>query len=144
MPVFHPWIIPPFVPEVPHPGRGLGRALPAEGEGIAFVYLIAIVVRVDMIFVVHPMGDARDEPLPHARAIPPDFQGMSILVPAIEVPDHRNTLRIGSPHGKGSPLHPVDAEEMGTELVVEMEMTALLEQIDVVVGKGRHVISHGR
>ena len=53
--------------------------------------------------------------------------------PAIEIAHDRDANGVGGPYGEERSFDAVDFDQMGAELVVEPEVTALFEQVDVVV-----------
>jgi hypothetical protein len=61
-------------------------------------------------------------------------------VPAVEVADDGDGGGVGGPDGEVGAVAAVDGEEVGAELVVEIEVVAFLEEVDVGVGEeGRAV-----
>ena len=56
-------------------------------------------------------------------------------MPLVEITDNRNPLCIWRPYGEVYPLYPIYGSQVGTELVVKLEMVSLFEEIDVVIGE---------
>ncbi len=136
----HPAPVLPWVAQVPDHRGGLGGLLPAEGEGIPLVHLVAAVAGDDAVFVKRPVAEARHKSLPDPRAVLPDPQGVAFGVPAVEVPHHRDPLGIGGPHGKEHPRLSPRIQDVGAKLLVEPKMGPLLEEVDVVVGEEADVV----
>ena len=50
-----------------------------------------------MILVQRALADAGDEPFPDARAVVTHGEMMAVLVPAVEIADHRDLCRVRRP-----------------------------------------------
>src|SRR5262249_5284519 len=64
--------------------------------------------------------------------------GMAAAVPEIEIADHTDALGIRDEHHKGHAGYAVERHRVRTELVVELEVIAFAQEIEIEVGQ------HGR
>src|SRR5579864_6665412 len=80
------------------------------------------------------MVGARDEAFPDTgRAA--RIEAVCLRIPFVEAADHRDRASIGSPYAEdGSGLTFV-SDKVGAHLVVNAVMTALIEEVEVVLGK---------
>ena len=56
---------------------------------------------------------------------------MTRSIPVVEVTDDRDRHRVGSPHRELDTLDAIDRSQMRAELLVELEMVAFVEEIEV-------------
>ena len=63
---------------------------------------------------------------------------MAGFVPAIEIADDENLLGVGRPYGELRAHCVAVGNDVGTELVVEPKVTALIKKVDIVVGEQIH------
>ena len=128
----HPLLVAPAVVQVPDDGGGPRRGLGVEAQGIGlFGAGGAADLRGDGVLVEGALAGAGDEALPDAGAVPARGQGMARGVPAVEVADHGDALGVGRPDGELRAVAAVDGQGMSAELVVELEVVAFFEEIDV-------------
>src|SRR5438874_1849733 len=109
--------------------------LGGEAEWIGLIDLITFVARPEPVFVERPLSDAGGEPFPDAG----DSGGperMNLRLPAVEVADHRNALRIGGPNGEARAAHSVLFPQVGAELFVRAEVAPFRPQVLVEIGQG--------
>src|SRR3954464_6353944 len=76
--------------------------------------------------VARPGADAREEELPDACTMAQTHR-MAARIPAVEIANHRDALRVGRPHGKTRPLHAIDRHHISAERLGEMEMPPFVE-----------------
>ena len=90
----------PVVGEVPHDGAGLGRQLRVERERVGLVDAVAAVARADVELVGR--GRAGRHRRRRTRCPEDSDRGerMRVGVPAVEVPDHGDVLRVRCPDGE--------------------------------------------
>ena len=96
--MLHPLAVAPGVVQVPHHGGGIGRALPAKGEGIALGDLIIATMRGNEIFVDSAVAESADESFPDAGAVIAETQRTAPRVPVVEIAHHRNRPGVRRPH----------------------------------------------
>ncbi len=140
VPLLHPLVVAPVVSEVPDEGGGAGRRLPGKREGIALVAAVAVVTGYDVILVQSAVADAGDEPFPDARAVVTDGELMAVVVPAVEVADHRDPGRVRRPDREERAVRFVDAHEVRAQLLVEPEMVPFLEEVDIMLRQQAHAV----
>src|SRR5580704_6214036 len=92
----HPLAVAPLVVEIPHHGGGAGRFFVPKAEGVGFVDMESVALRLDMAFVKRAFSHAGDEPFPDAGAAARRKQ-VGLGMPIVEAPDHRNLARVRSP-----------------------------------------------
>ena len=56
---------------------------------------------------------------------------MPTSIPSVEIPDHADALRIGSPEGKRGPIDALDHPWMGSQNLVGFQMFPLAQQIEI-------------
>src|SRR5262249_39200779 len=88
-----------------------------------------------------PLADAWDEPVPDARV---SFgpQRVGALVPTVEVPDHRDTLRIGRPDGKTGSFDTFERYGMRAQIFVDLDVDPFVGRITVVVRQQVDVVAN--
>ena len=89
----------------------------------------------DLVFVFVAGARAGHEDLPIAIAA--HAHGVAPSVPEIEVADDADALRIRRPHHESHALDAVQHQGMGAELVVEAQVIAFAEEIQVEIGQNR-------
>jgi hypothetical protein len=97
--------------------------------GVGFVDPIALIIGFHVILVNISLIDMGYERLPESRK--PRFHGIGRRAPAIEIPDDRNKLCIGSPHGKLDPALPIPLRKVGAESFVGALKGAFRKQIPI-------------
>ena len=89
----------------------------------------------DLVFVLVAGARAGDEDFPVAVAAHP--HGVAPAVPEIEIADHADAARVGREHHEGHAIDAFELHRMGAELVVELEMRALAEQMQIEIAEDR-------
>ena len=137
----HPVLVFPGVVQVPDDGGGAGRAFVGKGEGIGLVHPVAAVLGGDVVLVHGRPAQPGMKPsqMPDWR---PVRQGVAACVPAVEVADDPDLLRVRGPHGEVGPRHLRLLEHMGAQLVVQAVVIAFVKEVEVVVGQKRDVVPH--
>src|SRR5258706_8474459 len=74
------------------------------------------------------MADARNEALPDARLLA-GHELVRVSVPAVEIADDAHPLGVGSPDGERRALRIFG--DVGSELLVKVAVTALIEEVQV-------------
>ena len=69
---------------------------------------------------------------------------MAVGVPAVEVADDGDVVRVRRPDGEISPADAGDLHRVRAEFLVEPVMPALVEQVQVEVGKQRRLLRRHR
>src|SRR3972149_1225147 len=141
-PVPHPLPAPPLEPEAPHDGPGVRGGLPVEGEGVGLVEPVPVPAGDDVVLVGGPPHHPGDESLPDPGH-PLRPEGVGAFVPSVEAPRDIYVLGVGGPYGEVGTLLPVHGHEVGSQLFVQPEVASLVEEVQVLVGKKGHVVSHG-
>src|SRR5690606_5233465 len=139
----HPLVVAPGVGEVPDDGGGARRLLVAEPDGVRLLGAVAVVPGLDMVLVEVALADAGDEALPDpgAAARP---ERVRRAVPAVELAHDGDLFGVGRPDGEIGAGDAVDRELVRPEAAVEVEVAALVEEVDVVLGQQRHVVANRR
>ncbi len=132
-PARHPVGVAPLVVEVPDDRGGARRGLGEEAERVGLLGDGAADLRGDVVLVERALAEARDEALPDARAVPAGPEGMAAGRPAVEVADDGDALGVRRPDGELRPRTAAGLHEVGAELVVELEVVAFFEEVDVAV-----------
>ena len=120
---------------VDHDRGGLRPQLGREGDRIRFERQHRAVRPDDLVFVFVARARRRHEDFPEAVAAHP--HGMAAAIPEIEVADHADAPGVGGKHHEGDPGDSFEHQRMGAELVVEMQMRAFAEQIEIEIGQHR-------
>ena len=102
---------------------GRFAVLPIKGERIALQHRGAPAV-LHLEFVVRPLRHAGDENLPDA-AVHQLAHRVNAPVPAIEIADDTDALRIGRPDVKGRPLDAANIAHVRAEMFVEFLIWAV-------------------
>ena len=89
----------------------------------------------DLELVVVAGARPGHEDFPEAVAAHP--HGVAAAVPEIEVADHADALRSRREDREGDALDAVEHHRMGAELVVEAQMRAFAEQVQIEIGQDR-------
>src|SRR5262249_21604512 len=118
-----PAVVVPGVVQRPDDGGGLGRHLPPEGRGGGLVHAGAVVAGDDVVLVVGPPADARDEAFPDAR-VGARLQRLLGRGPAVEVAHDVDLLGAGGPYGEVGAGDAVHDARVGPELVVKAGVAA--------------------
>jgi len=88
----------------------------------------------DVELVNSALTEAGDEALPDARAAAWGHGG-GVGVPAIEIANDGDALGIGRPDGEPGAGTAVEGDEVGTHLLIEAVVAALVEKMEVHVGE---------
>src|ERR1700687_5271922 len=67
---------------------------------------------------------------------------MGVVIPCVEVSDHRDTGRVRRPYREERATRAFNGHEVGAELLVEAEMVPFLKQVDVVLRKKTDAMDH--
>src|SRR5205823_1228644 len=100
------------------------------------VGLVALVARADVILVLRPLADARDEAIPDPRALARG-ERMGVLVPAVEVADDVDALGVRRPDRVERAGDAVHRAGVRSELLVETVVRAFVEEVEVVLREER-------
>lgn len=103
-----------------------------RAKGSALSTLVALVSGYDVVFVVGPFANTRDETFPDPR-LPFRAEGMGVLLPAVEIPHDENPFGIRGPYGKRGPFDAAMADKVSTEFGVETKMTSFTKKMKVIV-----------
>src|SRR6476469_7049447 len=108
---------------------GLLAVLAKKGKRIAFQENRAT-SGADLKFVVRVFTDTGNEQFPNAAA-DQLAHGVNPAIPAIEIPNHTDALRVRRPDGEVNAVVVTELAEMRTELVVKAPMLAFGEKMNV-------------
>src|ERR1700736_3775106 len=137
-PGLDPFVIAPFeTVEVKHQGSGLDSMLPVETERITFQYQLAKGIS-HLKLVMGPFSHAWDEDFPNS-GFDPFSHRMTSAIPAVEIAYDADTLRIGTPDGKGCAWMSVDLGQVSAEFLVDVIVVALLKKVHVKFTKNRTI-----
>ena len=120
---------------IDHDRRGRGPLLGRERHRVGFQRQQLPVAADDLVFVFVAGARRRDEDFPVAVAAHP--HGVAAAVPEIEVADHADAPRVRREHHEGDAVDALMPHRMRAELVVELQMRAFAEQMQVHVGQDR-------
>ena len=120
---------------IDHDRRGRRPLLGAERHRIGLQRQQCAVRADDLVLVFVAGMRARHEDFPVAVAAHP--HGVAAAVPMVEVADHADAPRVRREHHEGHALDILVPGRMRAELVVELEMRAFAEQMQVHVGQDR-------
>jgi len=133
----HPRLVAPLVPvQVGHDRRRAGAQLRVESVRIGLLDVVAVRPRAQVVFVRLAHAHAGDEQLPDA-AVRVIAHGMHARVPAVEAADHAHAVGVGRPHGEPHARHTVQSVRVRAELLVALQVAALAEQVQVIIGEHR-------
>src|SRR6266581_6728646 len=91
-------------------------------------------LRFDVKFVECAFGDAGDETFPDSRGAA-GIETVHFGIPAVEAADNRNRTSIRRPHAEDRAGVAIVGDKMGSHLFVEAVVTALVEEIEILVGE---------
>ncbi len=133
----HPRLVgPAVVREVVDDGGRPRRLLAEKRERILLQGLEAAVLAEDLVLVELALGQARDEQLPDAafgakaHRVPP-------TVPGVEIADDADPRGIGRPDREADPGDAVKRHQARAELVVQAQMPAFGNEVDVHLAQQR-------
>ena len=105
-----------------------------QAERVGLVDAVSVAIRFDVEFVERALGYAGDEAFPDAgRAA--RAETMCLGIPSVEAADHRNGSRIGCPHAEDGSRLAIVRDQVGSHLVVQAVVAALVEEVEVLVGQ---------
>src|SRR5712692_291527 len=133
-PLLHPVLISPFVVQIPNDRRGARWLLVEKAKRISFVADVSMMLRSDVKFIERALGDPGHKSFPNA-GLPAGMQRMRAMVPLIEASDHRYFPCIRCPHTEAGALLPASGDDVRTELVIDPIVTALVEEVQVLVSQ---------
>ena len=90
----------------------------------------------DVVFVARPRADARHEQFPHAGRVAHAHR-MAPGIPGIEIADDCDPPRIGCPYRKTHARYAIDRHRLGAECAGKLEVTPLVEQMQVELAEKR-------
>jgi hypothetical protein len=127
----HPLVVVPGVVEVPDAGTRLRGRLVVDAEGVGLVDAVAVVLALDVVLVDGASAQTLDEAFPNAGALG-GLERVLAGFPAVEIADDGDALGVGRPDAEGDALLAVAGRRVGAEVLVEAEVGALVEEVDVV------------
>ena len=136
---------PPEGRQIPDSGRAAWSELGRKSERVGLVGQTAPVRGSETELVERAIRCCRHEAMPDTR-VPTPRHRVGGSIPSVEVSDHRDRRRVGRDDGEVHAICTVDMTRMRTQLVIGLEVTALRQQVQVVVGQIRfgHPLSHRR
>ena len=137
----HPLRVAPGVVQVPDDGSGLRRGLVVDAERVGLVRPVAVKAGVHVVLVDVALAEAGYEALPDPR-LAPRPEKVAPLVPAVEIARHRQPLGVRRPDREVDTFGAVGGDHVRAQLVVEIEVTPLVEQEQVVLGEQANVVPH--
>ena len=129
----HPGRVAPLVLERPHDRRGARRHFAVEPDRVRLLHLVPVKAGGEVVLVARAPADAGHESLPDAgrRA---RVERVARRLPAVEVADDGDRGGIRGPDGEARAGDALEHAGMRPELVGEVQVSALVEQVEVVVG----------
>ena len=129
---FHPHRVGPAEVFRDDHGRGFRRDLVMEGERVCFVDRVTAVPGHDPVLVNGARFDAGHEPFPDSARVA-KREGRPVGAPSIEVADHRHGFGVRGVHREAAAGFAVAGRQVGSQLVLEVEMAAFVKEIEVLV-----------
>src|SRR5579884_738537 len=139
----HPFVIAPFVIQVPDARGCLRRHLPVNGKGVRLVHPISVITRLDVTLVQFPALEAGNKSLPHPSEAAWSEQ-VALFVPSVKITDHRHQFGIGRPDGETRSSLPIDSPQVRSQFHVQPVMRSLVEKVNVVLRQHRNIIPYGK
>src|SRR5947207_8250013 len=96
----------------------------------------------DMKLMIAYLGDTWKQRLPDPR-LPSGPQRMPALYPRSKIAHHVHFPGVRGPDGKVGASHAVRRQEMGSQLLIEPVMGALIEEVEVLVTQKRDIRTYG-
>ena len=115
-------------------GRG-GRALGGESHRVGLRQHLAVGTQ-DLVLVERTPLDLGHEQLPHP-ALDALAHRVATAVPAVELADHAHPLGVGGPDREGGAGNALHRARVRTQLLVQAEMGALGQEVDVGLAQHR-------
>ena len=119
-----------------------------ECKGVGLVHPVAAYIGLDMVLVEGALAEAGDEALPDT-GITARSQPGAPLCPLIEIPCNINVMCVGRPDGEVSAVVSIPGNRVGPQLVIEAQVAALVEKVEVIFAKqaesrgiGAHNLAH--
>ena len=134
-PPLEPLLVAPDVLGAVHDRRGLGRVLGLERVRVGLLEAVAVGPR-DLVLVVVAGPDLGDEQLPDpARA--ERAHRVQPRVPVVEVADHGDRLRGGSPNRERGAVDALELAHVRAEAAVDLLVAALAREVQVELADRR-------
>src|SRR6266540_5298147 len=130
----HPIEIAPLVVHVPYDGGRQRRVFGVERKRVSLVCRIPVVARDDVVLIMGSFPNPPEKPFPDSGSAV-QMQEMLRFGPSVEVAHHRNLLGVRCPHGEMGSLHAIQNSGMSPQPLIEMEMRALIEEVDVFIAE---------
>ena len=111
-----------------------GGLLVQDSDGVGLIHGVAASLRFNVKFVKRALGHARDETFPDSGGSP-RLQPVRFRIPGIKAAHHRDRPRIRRPHAEHRPGLVLLRDQMRSHLVVQPVVAALVEKIEILVGK---------
>ncbi len=105
--------------------------LQKNGERVGLFHPVTVVPGMNIIFIFGPLLDAGDKTFPDA-GLASGSQRVRFFMPAVEIADDKDPLRIGGPDGKIDPGDAVSLQPMAPQLLVEAEVVAFIKDKQVI------------
>ena len=121
--------------EIDHDRGRLRPHLGGEGDRIGLERQHVAVAADDLVFVLVAGARARHEDFPEAVAAHP--HGVAAAVPVVEVADDADAPRVRREHREGDAGDALEHHRVRAELVVELEVRAFAQQIEVELRQDR-------
>ncbi len=129
----HPVAVAPVVArDVVHDRRGLRRRLERARERIGLLQDRAV-AGADLELVLLAVGEIRNEDLPDAGG--QEAHRRDAAVPAVEVADHADAIRVGRPHREMHAGGRALRDAVRAELLERAVVGALAEQVQIEIGQ---------
>src|SRR5215472_1529252 len=141
-PLLHPVVIIPRVVEIPNHRCSAWRFFLQEANRVGLVDPVSVMRRLDVVLVHRSFADSRNEALPDSRT-PTRPQAMCLRMPLVEAPKYRDFACIRRPNTERRSPILARASQVCAHLVVDPVMAAFVEEIEVVLGQQREIMTHG-
>ena len=135
---FHPFAVAPLIAvEIVNQRRRFLAPLIEKSERIALQQKRAG-VRADLEFVVRAFRHARQEKFPDAAAEQPAHR-IDAAIPAIEIADNADALRVRRPDREIDPVDAADRPKLRAEFLVNLQVIALGEEVQIHLAHDRPI-----
>ena len=129
-------VVPGIVVDHGNDGRRIRAQLEGKPVGIGLETQMSTVPRLDLELVALTFAEPGDEQLPDPR-YPAHAHHVAAPVPAIEVADDADPLRVRSPYAEVHPRNAIDFAHVRPELLVFLVVRALADEVEIEVGQPR-------
>src|SRR5207302_9017933 len=111
---------------------GARSGLGGDAERVGLVDAVRPEPRLDAVLVQRAMPEPGNEALPDTRRLA-RLERRRVGIPLVEVANHADRVGIRGPYAKHHPRRAIDRDDVRTQLVVDADVSPLVEEIEVEV-----------